>query len=293
MSLRHRIFSTNPFIPQIRCTLTIMPILLQFIIGFLLGALMGYVAWRVKALSVSGAWAATVVGGLIFGLGGLSWAMLLLTFFISSSALSHTFSRRKANLSEKFAKGSQRDWAQVFANGGLGALLVIVHVFFPEQLWPWLAYAGAMATVNADTWATELGVLSKKLPRLITTGQVVDRGTSGGVTLLGTLATLAGAALIALVTGLFTPPVALSLFVISLAGLAGSLLDSLLGATLQAIYECLHCATETERHPQHTCGRETLLAHGWWWLNNDLVNFFSSIFGAVVAVGLWALFFPI
>ncbi len=262
---------------------------LQLFIGFLLGALMGYAAWRVKALAHSGAWAATIIGGLIFGLGGLAWAVLLLAFFISSSGLSRTFSRRKANLGEKFAKGSQRDWAQVFANGGVGALLVITQVFFPEQFWPWIAYAGAMATVNADTWATELGVLSKKPPRLITTGKIVERGTSGGITVLGTLATLAGAALIALFASLLTPQVDFSLFliVVSLAGLAGSLLDSLLGATVQAIYECPHCATETERHPLHTCGKETLLAHGLSWLNNDWVNFISSVFGAAVAVGLW------
>jgi len=261
--------------------------ILQLIVGFLLGALIGYAAWRANALSFSGAWAATIVGGLIFGLGGLSWAVLLLTFFISSTALSHTFSRRKVHLSDKFAKGSQRDWAQVFANGGLGALLVIVQAFFPEHSWTWVAYAGAIATVNADTWATELGVLSNKPPRLITTGQIVERGTSGGVTLLGTLATLAGAGLIAFVTGLLSPPIAFSLFVISLAGFAGSLLDSLLGATVQAVYQCHHCATETERHPRHSCGRETLHVHGWRWLNNDMVNFISSIGGAVIAVGCY------
>lgn len=160
-------------------------VIAQIFIGFLLGGLIGLLAWRVRALSISGAWAATIIGGLIFCLGGLSWAVLLLTFFISSSGLSRAFSRHKANLGEKFAKGGQRDWAQVFANGGIGALLVIINAFYPEQFWPWIAYAGAMATVNADTWATELGVLSGKPPRLITTGQIVERGTSGGYHFFG------------------------------------------------------------------------------------------------------------
>jgi uncharacterized protein (TIGR00297 family) len=265
----------------------------QFFIGFLLGALIGYLAWRVKALSISGAWAATIIGGLIFGLGGLSWALLLLTFFISSSGLSHTFSRQKANLGEKFAKGSQRDWAQVFANGSIGTLLVITHAVYPDQLWPWIAYAGAMATVNADTWATELGVLSAKPPRLITTGQIVDRGTSGGITFLGILASLGGAALIALVTALFTSQqivsIVLILVVVSMAGLSGSLLDSVQGATVQAIYDCPHCDMETERYPLHSCGRKTVLKRGFSWLNNDLVNLISSMFGAAVAVSLWQL----
>lgn len=263
--------------------------LLQFIIGFLLSALIGYFAWRVKALSGNGAWAASIVGGLIFGLGGLSWTVLLLAFFISSSVLSRTFARRKLKLHKNFAKGSQRDWTQVLANGGLCSLLVIIHILFPEQLWPWIAYAGAIATVNADTWATELGVLSPTPPHLITTGQIMVHGTSGGITPLGTLATLSGSVLIALFTALFTPQIEFSICVaiVVVAGFAGSLLDSLLGATVQAIYECIHCAQETELYPQHYCGRETLLAHGFSWCNNDLVNFISSIGGAAIAISLW------
>jgi uncharacterized protein (TIGR00297 family) len=262
---------------------------LQLMLGILFAASIGYLAWRIKALSRSGAYAATLVGGLIFGLGGLTWALLLLTFFISASTLSHIFVQRKANLEIKFAKGSQRDWAQVSANGGLGAILVLISVVFPSQFWPWIAYAGAMATVNADTWATELGVLSQKPPRLITTGHIVECGTSGGITLMGTSATVAGAALIAFVTGLLSPPLFLNLLIISLAGLAGSLFDSWLGATVQAMYECPHCTLETEHYPLHTCGHPTVPKSGWVWMNNDAVNFISSIFGAVVAVGLWQL----
>jgi uncharacterized protein (TIGR00297 family) len=265
----------------------------QILIGSLLAALMGYLGWRFKTLAISGTLMATIIGGIIFGLGGLSWAVLLLTFFVSSSTLSHTFSRRKAKLSEKFAKGSQRDWAQVLANGSVCALLVITHVFYyPDQFLLWIAYAGAMATVNADTWATELGVLSSSPPRFIITGQVVVCGTSGGITFVGTLAALGGATLIALVTALLTPQLDFNstiiiILTISLAGLAGSLLDSLLGATVQGVYECLHCAVETEQHPLHTCGKTTLLTHGWFWFNNDVVNFTSSIGGAVVATALW------
>lgn len=261
--------------------------ILQLIIGFLCGALIGYIAWRVKALSKSGAVAATIVGCLIFGLGGLLWALLLLTFFISSSGLSRAFTHHTTNFDQKLAKGSQRDWVQVFANGGVGTFLVIIQILFPEQLWPLIAYAGAIATVNADTWATELGVFSQKPPRLITTGQIVEPGISGGITVLGTLATLAGAGLIALVVALFTPPSLSIIIIISLAGLSGSLFDSFLGATVQALYQCPHCMTNTEQYPLHSCGKNTQLKSGWFWMNNDLVNFISSIFGAAIAVGLW------
>ena len=144
--------------------------MLDLLVGFLLAALIALLAWRAHALSPSGALAAALTGGLIFGLGGLPWAALLLTFFISSSLLSRLFAGRKAGVSEKFSKGHQRDWGQVLANGGLGALLVTGYALWPESPAWWAAYVGAMAAVNADTWATELGVLSRSAPRLITSG---------------------------------------------------------------------------------------------------------------------------
>lgn len=263
----------------------------QLFLGVLLGVLIGITAYRLHALSRSGAWAAAITGGMVFGLGGFPWAMLLLTFFISSSVLSRTFARRKAALSEKFSKGSQRDWGQVLANGGLGAFLAIVHSFSPDSTWPWIAYSGALAAVNADTWATELGVFSPTQPRLITNGRSVESGTSGGVTLLGYIAALGGAILVGMVAVSFTHTNAVFTFVafIVLAGLAGSTFDSILGASVQAIYYCPECQKETERHPQHTCGMETRQARGWRWLNNDLVNFACSLAGGIVAVVLWGL----
>ena len=102
---------------------------MQIVIGIVLAVGVALLAWKTGALSTSGAWAAVVTGGFIFGLGGLAWAALLLSFFISSSILSRAFSKRKASLAEKFAKGSRRDWGQVFANGetDLGAL--------PDSVW--------------------------------------------------------------------------------------------------------------------------------------------------------------
>jgi uncharacterized protein (TIGR00297 family) len=268
-----------------------MSIYLRITIGFILAVFIALVAWRAGALSHSGSWAAVVTGSLIFGLGGLAWAMLLLTFFISSSALTRVFSKRKASLAEKFSKGSQRDWGQVMANGGLGAILAIGYAISPHSAWLWLAFAGAMAAVNADTWSTELGVLSEIPPRLITTGQKVERGTSGGITLTGTLAALCGAAVIGAVAILVSAGQSWvnALIIIILAGLAGSLFDSVLGATVQAIYWCPSCQKETERHPLHSCGTPTKQIRGWRWINNDVVNFGCSVMGAIAAVGLWLL----
>jgi uncharacterized protein (TIGR00297 family) len=265
----------------------------QFFLGLLLGVLIAFLAWKAGSLSSSGAWAAALTGALIFGLGGLAWAGLLLAFFISSSALSRAFQNRKEDIQEKYSKGSRRDWAQVLANGSLGIVLVILHALLPDQAWPWVAYAGSMAAVNADTWATEVGVLSPIEPRLITWwkngGKPVDKGTSGGITPLGTLAALAGAALIAgfaVALNIQSSSFFHMFIAVALGGLVGSLFDSFLGATVQAIYYCSTCAKETERTPRHNCGNETVYLRGWRWMNNDWVNFFCALAGAGVAVAL-------
>jgi uncharacterized protein (TIGR00297 family) len=268
---------------------------MQFFIGFSLGILISVVAWKLGTLSTSGAVAAAISGGLIFSAGGLQWALPLLAFFISSSALSRVFKKRKAGLHEKFAKGDRRDAGQVLANSGIGAVLAIVLILSGTEGaisgWVWIAYLGAMATVNADTWATEIGVLNPKPPRLITTGQSVEPGTSGGISQYGTLATIGGAALIGLLGLAYAlgagplPP----MLAATLGGVCGALFDSLLGATVQAIYHCPQCDKDTERHPTHTCGVETIQIRGWVWLNNDWVNFIASVVGAGLALGIWGL----
>jgi uncharacterized protein (TIGR00297 family) len=262
---------------------------MQLFIGFILAIIIAFLAYRAHSLNVSGAIAAAVTGTIIFGVGGWEWSILLLTFFITSSGLSRAFKKRKQGLDEKYSKGHERDAGQVFGNGGIAALFALLHGFFPAALWPWLGFAATLAAVNADTWATELGVLNPHSPRMITNlRKVVEKGTSGGVSLVGTLAALAGSALLATLAVIF-PSAGLSLntghwLLITVAGLAGSLFDSLLGATVQAIYFCPKDQKETERHPLHTCGTETVHLRGWEWLNNDWVNFGCGLVGAVLAV---------
>ncbi|MCF6278634.1 MAG: DUF92 domain-containing protein, partial [Anaerolineales bacterium] len=209
------------------------------------------------------------------------------TFVISSSTLSKMFKTRKKDLKEKFDKGSRRDAMQVLGNGGLAALFAALHSLYPNALWTWLGFSAALAAVNADTWATELGVLNPSRPRMITNlGQKVEKGTSGGISLIGTSASLAGAALIGILAGIFAPSGKIFhiIFIVTLAGLLGALFDSLLGATVQAIYHCPACEKETERHPQHLCGTKTHFKRGWKWLTNDLVNFACAAFGILVVL---------
>jgi uncharacterized protein (TIGR00297 family) len=204
--------------------------------------------------------------------------------------LSRAFKNRKAKLEEKFSKGHERDAGQVFGNGGIATLFAALHLFYPNEIWVWAAFAASLAAVNADTWATELGVLNPNPPRMITNlTKVVEKGTSGGISLVGTLASLAGSALIAFLASLLTGNWSLFL-IVSIAGLAGSLFDSFLGGTVQAMYYCPTDKKETEKHPLHTCGTETVHLRGWTWLDNDIVNFSCGVFGVVVSLLLLGIF---
>jgi uncharacterized protein (TIGR00297 family) len=264
-----------------------MPLTYQLPLGILLALLIAFIAHRAHSLNRGGAFAATFVGTIIFGIGGWQWAILLLTFFITSSALSRAFNTRKQGVSEKYSKGHERDAGQVLGNGGIATLFAGLHFFYPEAAWPWIGFAASLAAVNADTWATELGVLSPDQPRMITDLiKVVERGTSGGISFIGTLASLAGAALIGILTSILGPqPATISTgLIVSLAGLAGSLFDSLLGATVQAMYFCPKDKRETEKHPLHTCGTQTIHIRGWKWLNNDWVNFACGAAGTTIAL---------
>jgi len=271
----------------------------HLLLGLALSAAIGGLGYWRGALSASGVVGALITGTFIFGLGGIIWGLVLIAFFVSSSALSHYRAAQKAHLEEEFEKGRRRDLGQALANGGWGTVLAIaVALVGRESGWYSLAalgYFGAMATVNADTWATELGVLSAEQPRLITTGRSVPVGTSGAITRRGTLAALTGSTFIALCAFSFIQAASLVttsqwrlsdwfvLPVATMAGLVGAMLDSLLGATVQRIYFCEKCQKETESH-RHRCGHIAKPLRGWRWLNNDGVNFMSSVAGSMMAI---------
>ncbi len=282
-------------------------ILLQLAAGLVLSVLIGLLGYWRGSLTASGVLGAMVTGTLIFGFGGLACAALLVAFFVSSSALSGYRVRAKLTYQDTFEKGSRRDLGQALANGGAAALVAVALGFSANPLL-FVIFVGAMAAVTADTWSTEVGVLSKRPPRSITSGRPVPPGTSGGITPVGTLMALAGGLLVGLLaaalTGLaarqpvlFSPPPlgaeAVGRWPVLVAagatgGLLGSLFDSLLGATVQGIYFCDFDRKETERRI-HTCGRPTRLIRGYAWLNNDGVNFLASLAGGLIALLTWIL----
>lgn len=287
-------------------------ILLRLLIGLIFSSLIGVVAYKRGSLSQSGVFGAILTGTTIFGFGGWIAGALLIAFFVSSSLLSRfkETNAQKQRAMEMFDKGGQRDIWQALANGGAAALFATLAYIFSDVIWfgyiqdspdlRWdraelwrfshVAIAGALATVNADTWATELGVLSRSKPRLITSLAPVLSGTSGGVSSVGLLAAFAGALFISMLScvlvfgigtffnqnfqAFFTPTL--------IGGFLGSLFDSFLGATVQAQYFSVKRNKLTERAIEND-GTPNTFVRGWRWMTNDWVNFVSSLFGAVVA----------
>ena len=237
----------------------------------------------------------------------------------------------KARLEGGHAEGGQRGAAQVLANSALGAALAAAAAWLraggsanplgvPLSL-PALAagFVGFYACCCANTWSSEVGIAAKAPPRLVTTWRRVPPGTNGGVSALGTAAAAVSGALVGctFMAGALLPrllglgdlgggragaaaeecwrrvtadwrllPLAL------LAGLAGSLLDSLLGATLQlSLYDERKRRTVTagtagalarpgsapaaSSHLKRICGRDVL--------SNTGVNVCSSVLAAALA----------
>ena len=226
-------------------------------------------AFLLHALARSGAIAAWIVGTLMLGLLGWRGGAVLLVFFAGSSVVGRLVGR--ATLLD--TKGERRDAAQVLANGGAAVVGALVGVAVPAAGF-WLASA-ALAAAAADTWATAWGSGSRTAPRSILTGIPVPPSTSGGISARGTVGGMIGALSVAIVAVLVTGGGVAVLSRLTALGTIGMLLDSLLGAALQARFRCPRCALPSEQR-RHTCGAPTELVGGVRWIDNDVVNLLAT-----------------
>lgn len=264
------------------------PIWQNLAIGLVGAAIISAIACRLKALSCSGALGATIVGTIIFGVGRWPLALPLLYFFTSSSILSAIKNERKSRLSESVKKVGPRDFWQVMANGCPGTVCVLIGYATHNPLWYFL-YLTGLCEAAADTWATEAGTLSSGKVISIISLKAVEPGISGGISIVGTLALCAGSistGLSAGFSGWNIPGPTLSigyLFLIcALAGIFGGLLDSVLGATVQAHYRCNNCQRLVESTAH--CGFKTNLIRGFKLINNDSVNLLSNLTAILAAI---------
>ena len=268
--------------------LSIHPELLPLALGFAASALLILPAFARASLDRTGAAAAIVLGTLVQWTGG--WvAFLALVFFFGPAVV---VSKTGGSLKDGDAKAvhrrtGSRTAVQVLANGGPALLFLVVSALEGGSV----AFLGAglcaLAAAGADTWSSELGMLSRRDPVSFLTRQPVRRGLSGGVTTLGFLGALVGAAFIAplaLFIGLPVIKGLLAVAAVMACGMAGSLLDSLLGDTLQAKYRDPMSEGWTERTEKD--GAALTLERGFAWVDNDLVNAVSSLAAGGLGLGL-------
>lgn len=256
---------------------------MRILIGAVFAGVVAAAAWRAKALSGRGALAAWLVGACVFGSGSWPYAAVLFAFFVPSTLLSRVGRRRKRALVD-VGKTGARDGRQVLANGGVAAACALAAAALRHPALA-AAFCGAFAAASADTWGTEIGTLLKGKPRSILTLRPVPTGLSGGVTAGGTLAEAVGACAVA---GTAAALGVAAWWAVAAGGVAGALVDSVLGAWAQELRFCPRCERACETDP-HICGSPTRLIRGAAWMDNDAVNFCATAAGALTAGCLAAL----
>lgn len=264
--------------------------MIRALIGFLFSVIISFAALKKKSLSFSGFASATILGTALYFVGNIFFLAILIGFFISSSLLTKYKSNEKSVLGDINEKSGARDYIQVIANGGLGLIYASLYYLTKNSLFIF-AYAASFSSANADTWSSEVGVLSKNNPISIITFKKAEKGTSGAVSLLGFTASILGSGFIGVIFFIgyilsFGWNINLPYFTIFviITGFLGSIIDSYLGALIQAKYRCKVCRKITEKQIHHNEPTEHI--HGFKFINNDVVNFSSSFFSSVIAVVL-------
>ena len=252
-----------------------------------LAAVIAAGAYLLHSLSLSGGIAAFFVVATSLYLGSFGCFTVLVSSFLIIAVVGKLTKKRSAPITAGMhEKDGARDAVQVLANG-LPAVLCAFLFFLTEEQGFAFAYFVAIGEALSDSLASDVGVLSKAAPRDILTLQRVARGTSGGVSLLGTLAAFTGAVFAATVSVFFYGFSPVSMLLIVLLTMAGVFLDSLLGARLQCRRQCQICGKPTEKTVH--CGKETAAVGGIRLLNNDAVNLISNLTATALAAALFIL----
>jgi len=249
--------------------------------GLVLATAIAAGAARMRALSLSGAAAATLVGAAVHAGMGTRGSVTMVTCFACTSALG-----RLASAGPRFQRrGNQRDAVQVLANGGPAAALSLLRMRYPATSDDVIALAffGSLAAAAADTAATEIGTRWGGQPRSITTGRLVPAGESGAVTPAGLAAAVLASLALAVTSQAGTKDWEVRATACAAGGVAGALVDSLLGALLQEQRWCDTCCVRTEL-PVHVCGMRTCRISGLPGVNNDAVNTLAICAGSIATI---------
>ncbi len=262
-----------------------------FMISLFVNGFFAYIAYIHGSVDFGGAAAGTAVGAGIMAGGGFWFWMILLFFFSTSTVFSSMGSELKESLDAVHEKSHIRDAWQVLANGSAGFAAAVLYGITGHEVFA-LVFGASFCAAAADTWAGEVGVSSRRPPVSIITFKPVERGLSGGISAKGTLFAFLGSMGVGVLFffqrlvsrgGDIRHILILSAAAVA-AGFLSSLVDSILGATVQVHYIDDETGLISER--KYLKGRTLRRLRGFRWINNDMVNFLSILFAAVsVAAG--------
>ncbi len=244
------------------------------------------VAWSAKWVTRTGAIATLITGLLVFWLGGGEAIVPVIAFFVSSSLLTMISRGSRKSANRKPSNDAEgRTAIQVLANGGVAVGIVVAHRLLAFQV-PLeqnrviqVLFLAAISTVNADTWATEIGSRWGGHPRQLSTWRKVAPGTSGAISIIGTLAAAGGALFIPLCSYRLWDMTNAELAAVAWAALLGSLFDSILGASAQGQFR--NPTSNEVTDSAETDGKPIGLIRGLPWIDNNVVNFAASIAGVL------------
>lgn len=291
-------------------TIMNLNVIIRLILALLLSLGLAFHGYKKKSLDISGCIAAVIVGFISFAT-SYRYGLILILFYYTSSKLTKVKEDVKAKLESNYMLGGQRNWVQVFANSILATIIGLIYMIYIGEeihisynkhdtskslLSSFLStmYVAHYSCASADTWASEVGILSKTKPRLVTSLflRIVPHGTNGGMTPLGTIFSGLGGTFIGLIYYTFSifidkkinskqyPMIIVGL----ICGVLGSLFDSILGATLQASYysKDKKCIVKTKEEIKNDssvvkiCGVDIL--------SNEAVNFVSIALTMIVSI---------
>lgn len=266
----------------------------MLMISLCVNALAVFAAYKVNSLSLSGALAAFIVGASLMTLGGVSTWLLLIMLLVSSSLIEKLSILFRLKSPRRISSPSEevngRSAGQVLANSLLSLICLLAYHFSQNSLYYFLLVI-SIAGSTADTWASEIGILSTEAPRSLLTGKKMPPGKSGGVTRLGLLASFLGAAFISALAVILNTPVSTADFIkLTLLGVSCSIIDSLLGLSIQEVYVELATGKEFEELPK---GVDPILyqrKQGWAGIDNSMVNVLSNLLTLILAWLLLSLF---
>ena len=251
-------------------------------------AVFAVLAYLAKALDAGGALGAYVMGVTVLWTTRFEGFLLFLLFFLSCTVVGKISKRLRNGRKEiEEKKGQRRDLMQVLSNG-LMATIASLLWFFTTKNVALIMFGAAVAEATSDTFAGEIGRLSRKNPVSIRDFRPVPTGMSGGVTFLGMAGAFLSSAAIALCWHLwFSGTNLYSTVLVCLTGFAGAVIDSYLGACVQAHYLDPDTGKLTEHEEKD--GRKLELSRGIRWVDNDMVNLLSNVFSSVFALGMGVL----